>query len=370
MRGNSDVRRGGGAGEEADVVGETRILAAVDVGTVSTRLALAEVGPAGVARMIERRSTITNLGAGVDATGRLSEESVERTCETIRAYGRLVAARAQAEGLAVGVTCTLTSAARDAANAGELTGRLREMGLAPQVIGGEVEARLALLGVTADFAGTRVLVADSGGGSTELVEGTRHAGGLDVGRAVSLDIGCRRVTERFLAPPAGEDAQTYVPAPGQVASARAFAAETFAPFFAPGAPAAPEVLACVGGTATSLVAVKLALVPYRSERVHLHRMAAADVHALAELLTSLAPEARRALPGLQPKRADVIAAGALILDELLAAGGYDAYTASESDSLAGLLACAYAAAAGAARPLGSAWSPQLASGEAFAEACA
>ena len=369
MAGSRDARRSG-AGREADLAGETRILAAVDVGTVSTRLALAEVGPAGVVRMIERRSTITNLGAGVDAAGRLAEESVERTCETIRTYGRLVARRAQAEGLPAGVTCTLTSAARDAANAEDLTGRLRQMGLAPQVIGGEVEARLALLGVTADFAGAHVLVADSGGGSTELVEGARRAGGLDVGRAVSLDIGCRRVTERFLAPPADADAQAYVPTAGQVAAARAFAAETFAPFFAPGAPAAPEMLACVGGTATSLVAVSLSLVPYRSERVHLHRMAAQDVHALAELLTSLAPEARRALPGLQPKRADVIAAGALILDELLAAGGYDAYSASESDSLAGLLACAYAAAAGEACPLGGLWAPELADGAAFAGACA
>ena len=349
---------------------ETCVLAAVDVGTVSTRLALAEIGPAGFVRMIERRSTITNLGSGVDSAGRLSDEAMERTLETIREYGRIVSTRAHEGVAARGVSCTLTSAARDAANSGEFLGRLRELGLSPQVIEGEVEARLALLGVTADFCGRRILVADSGGGSTELVEGARGEKGLTVGRAVSLDIGCRRVTERFLAPPFGADRDAYIPSAAQVGEARAFAASMFAPFFEGRGLDAPRTLACVGGTATSLVSVALGLVPYDSARVHLHEMSAHDVHGLAGLLLGLAPRDRRKLPGLQPKRADVIAAGALILDELLACGGFDAYTASESDSLAGLLTCAHAAAMGGVSPLEDGWLPLLADGGTFARLCA
>lgn len=347
----------------------TRVLAVIDIGTVSARLALAEVGPSGAARMLERRSTITNLGSGVDATGRLEAAAVERTVGTVRDYGAVLAGWANRGVSTERVACTTTSAARDAANAAELTDALRGLGLAPQVIAGQVEARLALLGVTADFPGRDVLVADSGGGSTELAEGLRDEQGLHAGRVVSLDIGCRRVTERFLAPPTGVDAGAYVPAPAQVAAARAFAARTFAPFFAEGE--GPRALVCVGGTATSLVAVANRLVPYDSSFVHLHRMARAEVGELARELLALSPARRRDLPGLQPKRADVIAAGALILDELLAAGGFDGYTCSESDSLAGLLACARAAADGEPSPLGTGgWLPQLADGAAFAAACA
>ena len=123
----------------------------------------------------------------------------------------------------------------------------------------------------------------------------------------------------------------------------------------------PDTLVCVGGTATSLVAVANRLVPYDSAFVHLHRMAHAEVGALAARLLALSPAQRRDLPGLQPKRADVIAAGALILDELMAAGDFDAYTCSESDSLVGLLVCARAALAGEPSPLGAdGWLPTLA----------
>lgn len=386
----------------------TRLLAAVDVGTVSTRLILAEVTDDGRVRPLERQATITNLGSGVDATGALEPAAIERTCATVADYGARLAELAERGQAAEYVAITLTSAARDASNAADLLGRLAALGLEAQVIPGEVEARLSLLGVTSDFAGQAVLVADIGGGSTELIEGRREAGGrpnvpgegdgtggvqggmqaagagvgeseegaarpapmvpptpgaLLVGRGVSYDVGCRRVTERFFA-----DEQT--PSPAAIDAARAFVRGTLGAFFAlsgSGEVPAPTTLACVGGTATSLVAVANRLVPYDSSFVHLHRTARIQVSELAERLLAMGVAERRALPGLQPKRADVIAAGALILDELMGLGGFDEYVASESDSLFGLLACVACAIDGRPSPIG--WQPCTGDAAPFLEAC-
>lgn len=373
---------------------DVRLLAAVDAGTVSTRLILAEVSRDGRVRPLERQAIITNLGSGVDATGALEPAAIERTCATVAGYGVRLAELAGQGQAAERVAVTLTSAARDASNAAELLGRLAALGLEAQVIPGEVEARLSLLGVTSDFVGQAVLVADIGGGSTELIEGLRAAskasdrvgkagaasaapGELLVGRGVSYDVGCRRVTERFFA---GEE----VPAPASVVAARSFVRETLGAFFAlPGGlpvagpdpdPAghpdvfgAPATLVCVGGTATSLVAVANRLVPYDSAFVHLHRTTRAQVSGLADRLLSMGAAERRALPGLQPKRADVIAAGALILDELMGLGGFGEYVASESDSLFGLLACMACALDGRPSPIG--WQPRTTDAAPFLEAC-
>lgn len=321
-----------------------RTLAAIDIGTVSTRLIVARVDEAGRVSPLDRQAIITNLGLGVDARGLLDQQAVDLTCQVVAGY--CVRIPRDAERVAV----TLTSAARDASNADAVLCPLREMGLDPQVIPGQVEARLSLLGVTSDFVGTPVLVADIGGGSTELVEGMRRRDAhLQVGRAVSLDVGCRRVTERFFG-------EADVPAPDDVRAARAFVLETLAPFFCAGEgggqTGSPRTLACVGGTATSLVAVANGLVPYDSSFVHLHRTTRDCVRGLAERLLAMDGAARRSLPGLQPKRADVIGAGALILDVLMEAGGFDEYVASESDSLFGLLACMRAQADGVPSPFG------------------
>lgn len=360
------------ASSASPAVRDARLLAAVDVGTVSTRLIVAEVTPAGQVFPLERQAIITNLGSGVDATGLLDPDAIERTCATVAGYVARLAGHAAAGRPVERVTTTLTSAARDAANADELLGRLNAMGLEPQVIPGEVEARLSLLGVTSDFPGQNVLVADIGGGSTELIEGRKTPvgdaegdaapGTLAIGRGVSYDVGCRRVTERFFG---GGD----IPSLEAIAAARAFVRATLAPFFGVGAAGgeifgaaslapspAPVTLACVGGTATSLVAVANRLVPYDSAFVHLHRTTRAEVSELVARLLAMGPQERRDLPGLQPKRADVIAAGALILDELMGLGGFDAYVASESDSLFGLLVCMRCALDGAPSPIG--WLPR------------
>lgn len=329
---------------------QATLLAAIDIGTVSTRLIVARCTGASGYAILEREATITDLGEGVDATGILCEAAVERTLQTVASYVACLRAQSAAAGnIPVCVVTTTTSAARDAANAHDLLDPLRALGLAPQVIAGPVEAALALLGVTADFPGTPLLVADIGGGSTELTAGLRRNNGtLQRESCVSYNVGCRRVAERF-------NLATEAASPQAIAEARAWIACQFEDVFA--VPKAERLL-CVGGTATSLVAVAHRLVPYDSAFVHLHTLDRPCVHELAQRLLALPVSDRAALPGLQPKRAAVIGAGALILDEILELGGFSGYTASESDSLFGLLACLRALQEGKPSPLE--WTPQTA----------
>lgn len=328
------------------------VLAAIDIGTVSTRLMAATVDGARI-EPLERDARITDLGEGVDRTGRLAPAAVERTVGAVADYVGRVRRLAAEAGRPVPVAVTTTSAARDAANAASLLDPLRELGLLPQVIEGTVEARLALLGVTADFAQTPVLVADVGGGSTELTVGVQTPEGmLEVGACASFNVGCRRLAERFALDRGPADAAS-------VASARSLVRTELGPFVEQALRIRPDVRpVCVGGTATSLVAVAHGLVPYDSAFVHLRFMGTERLGLLTERLLELDADERAALPGLQAKRAAVIAAGALIVDELVRLGGWDGYTASESDSLIGLLACMKAALAGTPSPFG--WAPRTA----------
>ena len=171
-------------------------VAAIDLGTVSSRLVLAQV-EAGAIVESSKHTEITDLGEGVDATGRFCEAAVER----VLAACHMFVDEARTFGAAC-VCTTCTSAARDASNAALLLDGLRELGLEPQVIPGEVEARLTFFGVAHDFAGERIIVADSGGGSTELATGVYapERGVFALEGTRSLDIGCRRVTERCFLP--------------------------------------------------------------------------------------------------------------------------------------------------------------------------
>ena len=178
-------------------------VAAIDLGTVSSRLVLAQV-EAGAIVESSKHTVITDLGEGVDATGRFCEAAVER----VLAACRMFVDEARDFGAAC-ICTTCTSAARDASNAALLLDGLRGLGLEPQVIPGEVEARLTFFGVAHDFAGERIIVADSGGGSTELATGVYapERGVIALEGTRSLDIGCRRVTERFFSalPPADDE---------------------------------------------------------------------------------------------------------------------------------------------------------------------
>ena len=299
-------------------------VAAIDLGTVSSRLVLAQV-EAGAIVESSKHTEITDLGEGVDATGRFCETAVERVLDACRMF----VDEARTFGAAC-VCTTCTSAARDASNAALLLDGLRELGLKPQVIPGEVEARLTFFGVAHDFAGERIIVADSGGGSTELATGVYapERGVFALEGTRSLDIGCRRVTERFFS--------ALPPADGELTAAADWAGEQFAAYFGslPSDFERAERLVAVGGTVTTLVALVHELEPYDSSFVHLRELSMEQISAAIELDV----EGIAALPGVQPKRAGVILAGAVVIRELMRAGGYKTLTVSENSLLAGMAA--------------------------------
>ncbi|MGN0075886.1 MAG: phosphatase [Parafannyhessea sp.] len=342
----------------------TRV-ACIDIGTVTARLAVADVEGGRVTRML-KQSTICNLGEGLTQTGAISRAAADRVTECVDSY--LAAAR---EAGAPTVCCTLTSAARDASNSDQLLNRLGRRGLHAQVIPGTVEGSLTFLGVAQDFAGHRILVADNGGGSTELAVGRMDAAGSGDAAAAgdatsgaapapklaldcvrSVDVGCRRMTERFLS---AHD----VPTDQEVMAARAWARQLFDDAVREEKilTLAPERLVTTGGTVTTLVAIKLGLVPYDPRRVHLAELSLGDVEGLLARLAALPVEERAKLPGIQAKRAPVILGGAIAVAELMRAVNFDRLTVSESDLLFGLSICAAATAEGTANPLG--WEPEL-----------
>ena len=227
-------------------------VACIDIGTVTVRLAVADVEDARVLRLI-KRSTICDLGEGLSASGRISDDARGRVMGCVDAYIQIAL-----DACATYICCTLTSAARDASNASDLLAELARRDLDPQVISGEVEGSLTFLGVAQDFARSRILIADNGGGSTELALGSMVGGGvLDLECVCSTDVGCRRITERFLSesdPPSGHD----------IEAARSFARESFSAAIAKEGilDRGPALLVVTGGTATSLVALEKRLEPY------------------------------------------------------------------------------------------------------------
>ena len=330
-------------------------LACIDIGTVTARLAVADVEGGQVVRLA-KHSEICNLGEGVDATGRLKQEAMARVFACARGY----VASARDAG-AVAVCCTLTSAARDAENARELGAALDSIGLDPLIIPGEVEGALTFLGVARDFVGRRILVADNGGGSTELACGSLTKDGtLDLGFVRSIDVGCRRVTEKYLS-------REPLPSNADLAAAHEFAAAGFGPAVADGrlwaagsehaVEGAPEALVVCGGTVTSLVAIDRELEPYDSAQVHLASLSRERTRELEVLLAGKTVEERAALPGLQPKRAPVILGGAVAITELMAQTGFESLQASESDLLFGLALAADASLRGADSPV--VWKPTM-----------
>lgn len=332
----------------------TRV-ACIDIGTVTARLAVADVEGGRVTRLI-KHSEICNLGEGVDATGRLRDDAIGRVFSCVRGYVALAV-----EAGAPAACCTLTSAARDAENSRDMTSALESLGLSPLVIPGRIEGSLTFLGVAQDFRGRRILVADNGGGSTELALGSLgEDGALDLTYVRSVDVGCRRVTEKYLQ-------AAPLPTAGDLTAAHAFVAEGFAPAVEEGGlwaagseravAGAPEALVVCGGTVTSLVAVDAEMEPYDSARVHLAGLTREKVEALEGRLAGLTVEQRAELPGLQAKRAPVILGGAVAISELMRQTSFSTLQASESDLLFGLALTAAASLDGTASPVG--WRPEM-----------
>jgi exopolyphosphatase / guanosine-5'-triphosphate,3'-diphosphate pyrophosphatase len=294
-------------------------LAAIDCGTNSTRLLVADES----GKTVERLMRITRLGQGVDATGRLAEEAVARTVAALEEY-RKVMDRAGVER----VRMTATSAARDASNRDDFfAAATAVVGTTPELLGGEEEGRLSFLGATSDLdpADGPFLVADIGGGSTEFVVGTTEPEGV-----LSTDIGCVRITEKFLHsdPPAAEElSQAFDIVRGHLDDvARVI-------------PSVADVRRFVGlaGTVTTMAAVELGLAEYDRDRIHhfvLTRAAAEDV------FRTLATESRRQRiynPGLEEARADVIVGGAIVVCAIMRYFEFSECLVSEADILDGLV---------------------------------
>ena len=322
------------------------LLAAIDIGTVTARLALAQVEDGRVIRMA-KYTEIVNLGEGVDKTKRLLPEAIHRCVGCVSSY----VDHARKEG-AEAVVCTLTSAARDAENAPDLGMGLASLGLEPMIIPGEIEGALTFLGVSHDFENHRILVADSGGGSTELVVGTLASQQLDINFVESVDLGCRRLTERFNLSadhPSAEDIDGAHKMAAQMMSEAIGRAQQQC--------AAPELLVGVGGTATSLIAIRDHLDPYNPSKVHLNHISIDEVSQIEGLLASKTLKEREDITGLQAKRAPVMLAGTILLAELMKNSGFKHLVVSESDLLFGLVITAAAVHQGKQSPV--IWQPIL-----------
>lgn len=322
------------------------LLAAIDIGTVTARLALAQVEDGRVIRMA-KYTEIVNLGEGVDKTKRLLPEAIHRCVGCVSSYVDY----ARKEG-AEAVVCTLTSAARDAENAPDLGMGLASLGLEPMIIPGEIEGALTFLGVSHDFENHRILVADSGGGSTELVVGTLASQQLDINFVESVDLGCRRLTERFNLSADHSSAE-------DIDGAHKMAAQMMSEAIgrAQQQCAAPELLVGVGGTATSLIAIRDHLDPYDPSKVHLNHISIDEVSQIEGLLASKTLKEREDITGLQAKRAPVMLAGTILLAELMKNSGFKHLVVSESDLLFGLVITAAAVHQGKQSPV--IWQPIL-----------
>ncbi|MFI7435628.1 Ppx/GppA phosphatase family protein [Micromonospora haikouensis] len=304
-------------------------MAAIDCGTNSIRLLVADLpdpsaGPDAPLVDLSRRMEIVRLGQGVDKTGRLAPEAIERTRVALASYA------AEIDTLGVDrVRMCATSASRDASNAGDFRSMVeRTLGVAPEVVTGDEEARLSFTGAVRGLPADALepcLVIDIGGGSTEFVVGTR-AGGVEA--AISMDIGCVRMTERhLLGDPPGLDQIAAAQADITVAVDRALEA-------VPGRQAA--TLVGLAGSVTTVVAIAEGLTEYEPERIHHARVSYGAVAEVTADLLAKTREQRLAIPVMHPGRADVIGAGALVLRTIMERAGMSTVVASEHDILDGI----------------------------------
>ena len=296
-------------------------IASVDLGTNSTRVLVGRPTGAGL-EILDRRNTITRLGQGVEASGRLATEAVERTLDCLRGY-RQILDRHGVERVRVAAT----SASRDAANRDEFFGAVEALiGTRPELLSGDEEGRLSFRGATGELdpASGPFLVVDIGGGSTEFIAGTDRVEGV-----LSVDIGCVRLTEKFL---------HHDPPQPEELSACISLTDAYLDDVVREIPAAAEARTLVGlaGTVTTVAAVEIGLETYDRDRIHHFRLS----HEAAEdVFRTLATESRADRvhnPGLEEARADVIVGGCCVLVALFRHLGFDEMIVSEADILDGL----------------------------------
>ena len=317
-------------------------VAAIDCGTNSLRLLVADVDT-GLRRLADvvRRMEIVRLGQGVDATGRLAPDALDRTLHTLAEYADII----HRSG-ATSVRMVATSATRDAANAAEFSAAVTMiLGQPPEVLTGGEEAALSFAGATAELAAGAAgesplpgpyLVVDIGGGSTEFVlgsavqpeDGQPKDGGGDGLAACSMDIGCVRMTERHL----HDDPPTAAQIAAATADIDAAVAEASAAVHADRA----RTLVGLAGSVTTVAGIALDLPAYDPEKIHHARITADQVHEVTQNLLSLTVAQRREIGVMHPGRADVIGAGALVLDRIMTDLGFAEVITSEHDILDGI----------------------------------
>lgn len=298
-------------------------VAALDCGTNSIRLLIAEENPeASTFTEISRKMSIVKLGEGVDRNKAFLPDAISRTLAALRIFATDIA-----EAKVEQVRFCATSATRDAQNRDEFLIPVAQiLGITPEVITGEEEARLSFKGATQglDKADGPFLVVDIGGGSTEFVFGSDR-----VNAARSVNIGCVRMSERHF--------KNDPPTQGEIEGARkdiknaiALAAEVVPIKNA-------KTLVAVAGTATTVAAAALNLEKYDSELIHLAKISAIETRRVSNWLLSLTRQERTDLGYMHPGRVDVIAAGSLVLAEIIEATGLDSFVASENDILDGMV---------------------------------
>jgi len=352
----AQARPDGGLAGSSGQCGARRV-AAIDCGTNSLRLLIADIDPAGPALTdVVRRMEIVRLGQGVDATGRLAPDALARTMGVLAGYQESIR-----QAGATAIRMVATSATRDASNAADFTrGVVGILGIEPEVITGEEEARLSFAGATAELgagiAAPPYLVVDIGGGSTEFVvrpaaarPGSGGTGGTGSGgtgsggelpaaadlAAVSVNIGCVRLTERHLRSDPADAAEI------RAAISDIDAALETAAVSVPVASA--RSLVGVAGSVTTVAAIALGLTHYDPARTHHARLSGELVHEVTRALLSQTREQRAAIGSLHPGRVDVIGAGALVLDRIMTRFGFTSVVVSEHDLLDGI---AWSVAAG------------------------
>jgi exopolyphosphatase/guanosine-5'-triphosphate,3'-diphosphate pyrophosphatase len=297
------------------------VVASIDIGTNSTRVLVARPVD-GKLDILDRRNTITRLGQNVGATGRLADDAVERTLACLRDY------RAILDELGVDrLRVAATSASRDAANRDEFFDAVEEVvGVRPELLSGDDEGRLSFIGATGDLdpALGPFLIVDIGGGSTEFILGTDHVEGV-----LSVDVGCVRLTEKFL--------DHDPPLPEELTACISFA-DAYLDDVIREVPGSAEARTLVGlaGTITTVAAVEIGLATYDREAIH-HFVLTRD--AAEDVFRTLATESRADRihnPGLEEARADVIVGGCCVLVALFRRFGFDEMIVSEADILDGL----------------------------------
>ncbi len=292
----------------------------VDCGTNSIRLLIADIEGTNF-REVTRQMQVVRLGQGVDETNQFHPDAISRTFAAIDLYAAEIARRGVEK-----LRFCATSATRDALNREVFVDGVKErLGIEPEVISGDEEARLSFAGATREFSRTDgpFLVVDIGGGSTEFVLGTDA-----VESAISVNIGCVRMTERHF--------RNDPPTPDEIAIARRDIQNAIDIAYASVDIKSAKTVVAVAGTATTVAAAALNLPEYDRYAIHLSRISAEQVHTVSNNFLNMKREDRAGLGYMHPGRVDVIGAGSLVLSEIMRATGAKEFVASENDILDGM----------------------------------